>query len=107
MTNLTPFMELRERSKAGIFAVPYRNRRPRKALRLPDGAIVEAPTIAQRGQAPDAPDDCVLLARDGRPATIHHVNLGLTTDFVPFEGVYLISTGDVAAVYGAEAIPIS
>jgi hypothetical protein len=37
---------------------------------------------------------------------VHHANLGLVAAFVALEGVYLLPSGDVAAVYGAEAGPL-
>src|SRR5438046_2979032 len=99
-------VELRRRSDVGIFAVPYRGRQRYRTLELLDGVIVETPTPDQRREAPDHLDVSFGVAVDGRPATIHHVNLGLIATFVALEGVYLLPSGDVAAVYGAQAVPI-
>ena len=99
-------VELRRSSSAGIFAVTYSRGRRRKMLRLLDGAIVEATTPDQRRDAPDHPESVIGVAIDGTPATIHHANLGLIAEYVVLEGVYVLSDGDVAAVYGAEAIAI-
>jgi hypothetical protein len=106
MSDMTTILELRRRSADGIYAVPYRSRRGRKPQRLPDGLIVERPTPEERSEAPDCPAACLEVAAGGGPATIHHANLGLIAGFLVFEGVYLLPSGDVAAVYGAEAIPI-
>lgn len=106
MTSMNPIIELRRCSDVGIFAVPYRGGHPSPAVRLPDGAIVEVPTPDQRRNAPDRVGTCFDVANDGGPATIHHVNLGLIRAFLLFEGFYILSSGDVAAVYGAEAHPI-
>jgi hypothetical protein len=106
MRNTITFIELRRRSAVDIYAVPYRGGRPSRAVRLPDGAIVEVPTPDQRCEAPARPRDCFEVAIDGSPATIHHGNLGLIKSFLMFEGCYILPNGDVAAVYGAEANPI-
>ncbi len=106
MRNTITFIELRRRSVVGIYAVPYRGGRPSGAVRLPDGAIVEMPIPDQRCEAPDRPRDCFEVATDGSPATIHHANLGLIKSYLLFEGYYILPSGDLAAVYGAEAYPI-
>jgi hypothetical protein len=106
MPDIPTILELRSRSAEGIYAVPYRSRRGRKPQRLPDGSIVERPTPEERCEAPDRPAECFEVATGGGPATIHHANLGLIAGFLAFEGVYLLPSGDVAAVYGAEAVPI-
>jgi hypothetical protein len=106
MEDLPTILELRSRSGEGIYAVPYRSRRCGKAQRLPDGSIVERPTRAKRREAPERPEPFFEVAAGGGPATIHHANLGLIAGFLVLEGVYLLPSGDVAAVYGAEAVPI-
>jgi hypothetical protein len=106
MTGLSTILELRCRSDDGIYAVPYRSRRSRRVQRLMDGLIVETPTPDQRLEAPDRPADFFEVAAGGGPATIHHANLGLITGFLAFDGIYLLPSGDVAAVYNAEAVPI-
>ena len=60
----------------------------------------------ERCEASDRPEGIFVIGAGGVPATIHHANLGLITGFLPLSGVYLLSSGEVAAVYGAEAIPI-
>lgn len=40
------------------------------------------------------------------PVTIHHACLGLVVAYPQFSGIYLLPDGDIAAVYGAEAIPL-
>ncbi len=106
MTNVDAIVEFRSRSAIGIYAVPYRNGRKGKAVRLPDGAIGETATSDERHEAPEQLPDCFEVAAGGVPATIHHVNLGLVSDLLAFNGVYLLPSGDVAAVYGAEVHPI-
>lgn len=74
-------------------------------MRLPDGAIVETLTPEERCIAPEHPSEYFDVAAGGGPATVHHANLGLIAAHLMLEGVYLLSSGEVAAVYGAEAIP--
>ena len=59
-----------------------------------------------RWSGPDGEGADQAEASDGEPATVHHANLGLIAEFLAFEGVYLLPSGDVAAVYGAEAVPV-
>src|SRR4051794_10686436 len=99
--------ELCRRSAHGIHAVPYRGRRRRKPVSLPDGAIVEGTLPDQRGEAPEHPVGYFEVAAGGVPATIHHENLGLVVAFLPYSGIYLLPSGEVAAVYGAEAVPVA
>jgi hypothetical protein len=106
MPDMPTILELRSRTADGIYAVPYRSRRGRKPQRLSDGLIVESPTPDERRQAPACPAACFEVATGGGPATVHHANLGLVAGFLVFEGVYLLPSGDVAAVYGAEAVPL-
>jgi hypothetical protein len=98
--------ELCRQSEPGIYAVPYRGQHARRAFRLPDGGIVEAPVSEERCEAPGVVPDNLAVAHGGIPATIHHANLGLITCFLPLTGIYLLPDGDVAAVYGAKAVPI-
>src|SRR3954452_7728490 len=98
---VSTIIELRSRSSAGIFAVPFRNRDAGRAVPLPDGAIVEMPTPDQRSEAPERIVEVFNIAQGGIPATIHHANLGLIVAHLPFDGIYLLPSGDVAAVYGA------
>jgi hypothetical protein len=103
---MATIFELQASSDAGIFAVPYRAGRPRKAFRLPDGAIVEEPLPDQRYDVPENPKGVLGIASAGGPATIHHANLGLIVGYLLLTGLYLLPNGEVAAVYGAEEIPI-
>ena len=98
--------ELCSCSGAGIFAIPYRAGLRRKATRLPDGAIVESPSAGRAGEVPARPGAIFEVAVGGGPATIHHANLGLVSGFLPLTGVFLLPSGEVAAVYGAVALPI-
>jgi hypothetical protein len=104
---MSALVELRRRSPAGIFAVPYRGGRPCRALRLPDGAIVEIPAPGRLHEVPGHPEPVIGVANDGTPATIHHANLGLVAAYVDFEGLFLLPSGEIAAIYGAEAIGIA
>jgi hypothetical protein len=107
MLGTSEILELRRRSRVGIFGVTYRRGRPRETLRLPDGAIVESLTPKQRRDAPEHPIECMAIASDGRPATVHDANLGLIATFLTLDGVFLLPSGDVVAVYGADAEPIA
>lgn len=107
MVEAASILELRRRTtKHAIYAVRYRSRRARGVERLPDGAIVEAPTEALRGEAPEQPAPCLELTSGGVPATIHDICLGLVSALVALDGVYVLPSGDVAAIYGAEVVPI-
>ncbi len=106
MINVDAIVEFRRRSAVGIYAVPYRNQRRGKPVQIPDGAIGETATSEERSEAPDQLPDWFEVAAGGGPATIHHANLGLVADLLPFDGVYLLSSGEVAAVYGADVLPI-
>lgn len=105
-TEMSTIIALRRRTAAGIVAVTYQAGRRRAAIRLPDGSIVEIPTPDQRSEAPDRVEASVGVAADGTPATIHHAQLGLVAAHVALTGVYLLPSGEVAAVYGAEAEPL-
>jgi hypothetical protein len=103
---MTTIFELRRSSAAGIYAVPYRGRSGSQPVRLMDGVIVERPTPDDRREAPDAPDACLSMATGGGPASLHHYQLGLVSAFLTLGGVFLLPNGEVAAVYGAEAVPL-
>ena len=103
---MASIVELRRRSELGIYAVPYRGRSRRTAVQLPDGAIAETLTADERCEVPDHPAEYFDVAAGGVPATVHHANLGLIVSRLVLCGVYLLPGGDVAAVYGAEAVPI-
>lgn len=98
--------ELRSLDAAGIFAVPYRAGRRRRAIRLPDGAIVEAPLPGRRGEVPTGLAEVFEVGAGGVPATIHHANLGLIVAHLSLTGVFHLSSGETGAVYGAEAVPL-
>src|SRR6478609_1583888 len=94
-----------ERGEA-IFAVPYESMRPRRAVRIPDGAIVEALPLNGHRDAPPALPGLFQVAMGGGPATIHHVNLGLVAGYLRLAGVFSLPGVGIAAVYGAEAVPL-
>jgi hypothetical protein len=100
------FYELCSTSRYGIFAVPCRDGRRGKPIRLPDGAIAERLQPDERCEAPNEVASLFEVASGGMPATIHHANLGLIVGYLKLTGLYLLSNGEVAAVYGAEAVPI-
>ena len=102
-TEISSIVELRG---AGILAASYRGGRRRGAVRLPDGAIAEVPDAAEvRAAGAASPPACLALLADGRPAAGRHVCLGLVASFVALTGVFLLPSGEIAAVYGAEAVP--
>jgi hypothetical protein len=98
----------------GCWAVPYRFRRRRKAVRLPDGAIVEEPTENQlfehmpRAKSVDGGTvpGWLEMTRDGsrliRPTDVYRGH-ACDSVFVHVAGVFVLPSGDVAAVYGANA----
>lgn len=106
MLATSTIIELRRRDRAGIVAVPYVGGRRGAPVRLPDGAIVETVGPGHGRDAPARLEEFLSLTRDGRLATIHQVHLGLVASYVVLTGVYLLPSGEVAAVYGAEAEPI-
>ena len=81
-----------------IYAVPYRNGRRPPAVRLPDGAIVEAPLPDDRINAPVDVAGLFEIGQGGVPATLHDANLGLISAILPLSGIFLLPEGDVAAV---------
>ena len=98
--------ELRRLTRHGIFAVPFRSSRPIKPISLPDGAIVEVLLPAQRADSPRFVAEAFSIAQGGVPATIHHENLGLVIAHLPFAGMFCLPSGEIAAIYGAEPVPI-
>jgi hypothetical protein len=76
-----------------IWAIPYRDRRALSPCKLVCGAVVKAPTAAQRARAPSVLPNRIPLP--GNPAV-----------FIRFSGVFLLPSGDVAAVYGAVIEPL-
>ncbi len=103
---MATIFELRDSSGRGILAIPFSNGRRRRAVRLVDGAIVEGPTASQTNQIPKLLEAVLPLAAGDDPATIHHLQLGLVVGYLNFSGVFVLPTGEVAAVYGAEAEPL-
>jgi hypothetical protein len=103
---MATIFELRAGSGRGILAVLFRSGRRVDALRLPDGAIVEEPLPHQRYGAREAPEAFLGITSRGMPATSHHANLGLIVGYLLLTGVYLLPSGEVAAVYGAVAVPV-
>jgi hypothetical protein len=90
--------------KRGIFAVPFRNRRPLKPIVLPDGAIVEAPSPEQRRQAPVGIDANLGVDPRGKPVPLDvHWADDDSVVYIGLHGVFLLPTGQVAAVYGCRA----
>jgi hypothetical protein len=69
-------------------------------------AIAETPTPDERFEAPECPPEFFEIATGGGPATSQDTNLGLIAALLEFKGVYLLSSSEVAAVYGAEVVPI-
>ncbi|MDG3007746.1 hypothetical protein [Paludisphaera mucosa] len=103
---MSTIYELRADRDAAIFAVPYRAMKRRRPARIPDGAIVESVPPDQLAEAPPVLPGLFEVARSGEPATIHHVNLGLVAGYLRLAGVFFLPGGEVAAVYGAKAVPI-
>jgi hypothetical protein len=103
---MSMLVELHRCSKTGIYAVPYRNGKKGKPIQLPDGAIVEVPTESQSAEFEYSMTRALALTSGGGPATIHHANLGLIDSYVHLVGLYVLSDGVPAAVYGAEATRI-
>jgi hypothetical protein len=97
---------LERRAPKGILAVVYQEGRRHRALWLPDGTVAEVPSPDQRVEVPERPPEILGLATDGKMATVHHENLGLVATHVPLSGVFVLASGEVAAVYGAEVVPL-
>jgi hypothetical protein len=76
-----------------IWAISYENRRAMAPRKLPCGVVVKDPTEEQRAGAPSS----------------HPVRFELPNNpgiFVPFSGLFLLPTGNLAAVYGAVQEPL-
>ena len=81
-------MSMIELTGDAIRAVPYRKRRAMKPVELPSGAIVKSLASGHRGRLPfELP--------------VHHE--ASPGRFVRLTGTCVLSTGDVAIVYGAKA----
>jgi hypothetical protein len=76
-----------------IWAIPYRERRALSPLKLICGAIVEAPNEAQRSRAPAELPTRIPLP--GNPEVS-----------IRYSGLFLLPSGEVAAVYGAVLEPL-
>ena len=76
-----------------IWAIPYRERSPLAPRKLSCGAVVKTPTDEERSHAPE-----------GLPARI--VMPGNSDVSIDFSGLFLLPSGDVAAVYGAVQEPL-
>jgi hypothetical protein len=76
-----------------IWAIPYRDRRALSPCKLVCGAVVKAPTEAQQARAPSVVPDRIPLP--GNP-----------TVSIRYSGLFLLPSGDVAAVYGAVVEPL-
>lgn len=100
---LSEIVELRRSSHAGIVAIIYRGGRQRQTIPLTDGTIVERPRPEQRREVPQSLETCIGITAGSVPATIHHLNLGLVIDHLTLGGIYVLPSGEVAAVYGAQA----
>lgn len=90
----------------GIHAVPFRAGRPLDPIALPDGAIVEMPTDEQRWHVKDGWNS--LLGLDAGKAVPDSATdydpCGYT--YIKCGGVYLLPSGQVAAVYGCQAVDL-
>jgi hypothetical protein len=71
-----------------IWAIPYRERRALSPRKLICGAVVEAPSQAQRSRVPSEVPATIPLP--GNPGVL-----------IRYSGLFLLPSGDVAAVYGA------
>ena len=76
-----------------IWAIPYRDRSALAPRKLSCGAVVKAPTAEERSHAPE-----------GFPARIEMP--GNSEVSIKFSGLFLLASGDVAAVYGAVQEPL-
>jgi hypothetical protein len=103
---MSSIFELCQNQATGIFAIPLRKGRREKPVRVPDGSIVESllPELAKE-LLPKAAASFEIAA-GGVPATESHVCLGLVIGYLPLAGVYCLPSGDIAAIYGAEVIPL-
>jgi hypothetical protein len=76
-----------------IWAISFEDRRAQAPRKLPCGVVVEDPTEEQRAGAPSS----------------HPVRFEVPDNpgvFVPFSGLFLLPTGNLAAVYGAIQEPL-
>jgi hypothetical protein len=94
----------------GCWAIPYHNKRRRRAIRLPDGAIVELPANALRfDHVPWGLPALLEVSRDGSRVIAQLQSLeGDLPDsiFLGCAGIFHLPSGEIAAVYGARVEPI-
>jgi hypothetical protein len=76
-----------------IWAIPYRDRRALSPCKLFCGTVVEAPTETQRARAPSVVPSRIALPSDPEVS-------------IRYSGLFLLPSGDVAAVYGAVIEPL-
>ena len=76
-----------------IWAIPFRERRALTPLKLICGSIVTTPTEAQRRLAP--PELPIRIPLPGNP-----------TVSIRYSGLFMLHSGDLAAVYGAVTEPL-
>ena len=76
-----------------IWAIPYRERAALAPRKLACGAVVKAPTEEERSHAPE-----------GFPSRIELP--GNSEVSIDFSGLFLLPSGDIAAVYGAVQEPL-
>jgi len=84
----TPAIKLQE-GQFGSFAVPYRNKLPAKPVRLSSGTLLRTP-----------PSSCWEDVPKTLPTDLDLTPEGHTGLWIGLLGLFLIPSGDVAAVYG-------
>ncbi|WZO99298.1 hypothetical protein EP7_000897 [Isosphaeraceae bacterium EP7] len=104
---MSGFIELRRCTDHGIFAIPFRDGMALRPVQLPDGAIVEVRPDEELGDSRIEVPSCFEVGHGGVPATRHHASLGLVIAHLPISGILQLLDGRIAAIYGAEVVPIA
>jgi hypothetical protein len=94
---------LHEISGEGGWAIPYRNKRRRKAFRLVSGMIIEdaAPEEVAHHLPRTVPPFFEMTTDGSREVKPQEVSP--ESVFIRLRGVFLLRAGEVAAVYGGKA----
>ena len=92
-------------SAKGCWAIPYRGKRRCKPIRLPDGSIVERPTKElQSANLPKASPAYLEILAGGTGEARHGEER--VTLFHGLGIIAMLSSGDIAAVYGATPVEL-
>jgi hypothetical protein len=101
------FYEVAASGKGGVWAVPYHGARSLKPVKLPIGAILEAPSAEELARVPREFAANFELNEELQPSD--PANPGYLDEdsfFIGLVGVFKLPSGHIGVVYGADLQPI-